>query len=212
MTSYIKSVVISLALVETAKVEIGKVDTEAMNHPSSAAHQAAMFRQAAAQYRVAGEKVGEAIETLNPYRGSTHQWIDQSTDALLHAYDVLNRLHQDTALLFDEMAQGQEDGSAEAHITEWMKRQLEINERSDQVWDLIIEAVSQKVVLAPLEMPKEGQTTGRLAMTVSERDRLIAEIDRLVPEAKQGLQAGRSKMIFGVALIRQVLLQVPPRD
>ena len=211
-SSYIKSVVISLALVEAAKVEIGKVNTEAMNNPASAAAQAALFRQAAAQYRVAGEKVDEAMGAIEPYSGSAHQWINQSTNALLHAYGVLKRLNQDTALLFDEMAQGQEDGSAEAHLTEWMKRQLEINERSSRPWDLIIEAVSQKVILAPLEVSKEGQTTGRLAMTVSERDRLIAEIDRLVPEAKQGLQAGRSKMIFGAALIRQVLLQVPPRD
>ena len=119
MSAYIKSVVSSLALVEAAKVEIGKVDTEATKNPASAAAQAALFRQAAAQYRVAGNKVGEAMGALEPYRGSTHERIDQGADALLHAYGVLSRVVRETVLLFDEMAQGQEDGSAEAHITEW---------------------------------------------------------------------------------------------
>jgi len=91
------------------------------------------------------------------------------------------------------------------------ERQLKSNEQSSRAWDLILEAASQKVILAMVEVPKEGQP-GRLAMTVNERDRLIAEIDRLVPEAKQGLQAGRSKMIFGTALIRQVLLKAPTQD
>ena len=136
--------------------------------------------------------------------------IRTSANCLVDALDLLVNLYGENGRLMDQLYKIQVESASVDDLLRLKNESAQQGVDIDNAWEMVmLSAIAASHVLVG---GTTGERTNRLVLTAEEQQALIKQIDAVVPEAKAGLRAGQTKVVAGIAGIRQVLAEFPPKQ
>lgn len=160
--------------------------------------------------RFAINDLRKAKEYVESYQQDQDEMVRTSANGLVEAFDLLIRFYGENGHLMDRLYKMQVEGASVDELLKLKNEGAQQGVDIDNAWEMVmLSAIAASHVLV-------GSTTGermdRLVLTAEEQQALIRQIDAVVPEAKTGLRTGQTKVVAGIAGIRQVLAEFPPKQ
>jgi len=147
---------------------------------------------------------------VEPYQQDQDEMIRTSANGLVEALSLLIRFYGENGRLMDRLYKMQIEGASVDDLLKLKNEGAQQGVDIDNAWEMVmLSAIAASHVLVG---SRTGERMDRLVLTAEEQQALIQQIDAVVPEAKTGLRVGQTKAVAGIAGIRQVLAEFPPKQ